>query len=74
VAPTPLLPGLMRFAATVLPFRYMVGFPAEVLSGQLSTAEMWAGFVFQAAWLVVAVALFVFVWRTGVRRYSAVGG
>jgi ABC-2 type transport system permease protein len=74
VAPTALLPGLMRSAAMVLPFRYMVGFPAEVLTGQLSTAELWVGFAFQAAWLAVAVALFVFVWRTGVRRYSAVGG
>ena len=74
VAPTPLLPGPMRAAATVLPFRYMVGFPVEVLSGQLSAAELWAGFALQAAWLAIAVTLFVFVWRTGVRRYSAVGG
>ena len=74
VAPTALLPGLMRKAATVLPFRYMVGFPVEVLTGQLDTTELWAGFAFQAGWLAIALALFATVWRTGVKRYSAVGG
>ena len=74
VAPTALLPGLMRQAAAVLPFRYMVGFPVEVLTGQVSGPDLWTGFAIQAGWLAVAVALFVTLWRTGVRRYSAVGG
>jgi ABC-2 type transport system permease protein len=74
VAPTVLLPGLMQKAAMVLPFRYMVGFPVEVLTGQLSAADLSVGFAFQAGWLLVALALFVTVWRTGVKRYSAVGG
>jgi ABC-2 type transport system permease protein len=74
VAPTALLPGLMQKAAMVLPFRYMVGFPVEVLSGQLNKAELGVGFGFQAGWLFVALVLFVTVWRTGVKRYSAVGG
>jgi ABC-2 type transport system permease protein len=74
VAPTALLPGLMRKAATVLPFRYMVGFPVEVLTGQLNAVELLAGFAFQAGWLLVALALFSILWRTGIKRYSAVGG
>jgi len=74
VAPTALLPGLMRGVATVFPFRYMLGFPVEVLTGQLSTVELWTGFTFQAGWLFVALLLFVTMWRTGVKRYSAVGG
>ena len=57
-----------------LPFRYMIGFPVEVLTGQLSTAEMWFGFAIQAGWLAVAMALFAILWRAGVKRYSAVGG
>ena len=35
VAPVALLPGALQPAATRLPFRYMVGFPVEVLTGQL---------------------------------------
>lgn len=74
VAPLALLPDLMQKAATVLPFRYMIGFPVEVLTGQLNGAELWTGFAFQAGWLGIALILFVTMWRTGLKRYSAVGG
>ena len=73
-APTVLLPGALRALSTVLPFRYMLGFPVEVLVGWLEPAEIWRGFAFQGAWLAVALALYVVLWRLGVRRYSAVGG
>lgn len=74
VAPTVLLPDAMRRMACVLPFRYMLGFPVEVLTGQLDAAGLWSGFAYQAAWLAVALALYTVLWRTGVKRYSAVGG
>ena len=74
VAPAALLPGLLQQAATMLPFRYMVGFPVEILTGQLDGATLGIGLVTQAAWLAVALALSAVMWRTGIRRYSAVGG
>jgi ABC-2 type transport system permease protein len=74
VAPIILLPSLMQKAAVVLPFRYMVAFPVEILTGQLSRTERWTGFAVQAGWLFVALALFLLVWRAGLKRYSAVGG
>jgi len=74
VAPTRLLPGALQTAATVLPFRYMVGFSVEVLTGQLSSIQMWTGFALQAGWLAVALALFAILWRVGIKRHSAVGG
>jgi ABC-2 type transport system permease protein len=74
VAPTRLLPGALQTAAMALPFRYMIGFPVEILTGQLSGVEMWTGFAFQAGWLAAALVLFATLWRAGVRRYSAVGG
>jgi ABC-2 type transport system permease protein len=52
----------------------MVGFPVEVLAGQLSRAELRAGFALQAGWLLVAAVLLVILWRAGLKRYSAVGG
>jgi ABC-2 type transport system permease protein len=74
VAPVALLPGPLQQAAIILPFRYMVGFPVEVLTGQLDPAELWTGFACQAGWLLVTLFLFATVWRLGLRRYSAVGG
>ncbi len=74
VAPTVMLPGLLRGAAIVLPFRYMLGFPVEVLMGQLNGAELWTGFAYQAGWLALALILSATMWRTGLRQYTAVGG
>jgi ABC-2 type transport system permease protein len=74
VAPVALLPGVLQVAANLLPFRYMVAFPVEVIMGQLEPGKMLAGFVAQGAWLIVAVVLYVFFWKAGLRRYAAVGG
>ncbi|MEW5871304.1 MAG: ABC-2 family transporter protein [Chloroflexota bacterium] len=74
VAPLALLPGPMQVAALLLPFRYMLGFPVEVLTGQASGAALWAGFAGQAAWLGLAVLLYALLWRAGLRRYAAIGG
>lgn len=74
VAPVALLPETLRTAAVWLPFRYMVGFPVEVLTGQLNAAELAAGFAVQGAWLAVALGLYQILWRRGVRHYTAVGG
>lgn len=74
VAPTALLPGVLNSAAIVLPFRYMVGFPVEVLTGQLDRADLLAGFAIQGVWVAVALLLYRVMWRSGLRRYTAVGG
>jgi ABC-2 type transport system permease protein len=74
VAPIAFLPGILQTAAKILPFRYMVAFPVEVLSGQLSTADVIAGFTAQVIWLFVALALYLLLWRMGLRRYTAIGG
>jgi len=74
VAPTALLPGVLQKVATLLPYRYMAGFPIEVLMGRLTRTEIVAGLAWQLGWLAVAVLLHQFVWRRGIRRYAAVGG
>jgi ABC-2 type transport system permease protein len=74
VAPVALLPEGLRLAATLLPFRYMAAFPAELLTGALDGRQMVIGFTLQAFWLLVAVVLYRLLWRRGVRRYTAVGG
>jgi len=74
VAPIALLPEAMQTAAKILPFRYMVAFPVEVLTNQLSAPDLLIGFAAQIGWLVFAFALYSVLWRVGVRRYSAIGG
>ena len=74
VAPLALLPEVIRQAALVLPFRFMISFPLEVLTGQLDTAALASGFALQGFWLALAAGVAAFIWRAGLRRYAAVGG
>lgn len=73
-APTTLLPEGLRLAATLLPFRYMAAFPAELLTGMLDRSQMMLGFGMQSFWLLVAVVLYHTMWRSGLRQYAAIGG
>ena len=74
IAPVSLLPGLLQNIAIFLPFRYMVGFPVEIFTNQLSWMEIGQGLIFQSIWLVVSFTLCSLLWKNGLRRYSAIGG
>jgi ABC-2 type transport system permease protein len=74
VAPVALLPGALQSAAGVLPFRYMAAFPVEILTGNLSIADLTAGFTIQFLWLTAAGILTMVIWRRGVHRYAGYGG
>jgi ABC-2 type transport system permease protein len=73
IAPLSLLPEWLQALATLLPFRWMVAFPGELLLGRLSPEEALAGFAAQGIWIGLAFGLLTMVWRAGIRRYSAVG-
>lgn len=74
IAPVSLLPEAMQHIAMLLPFRYMIGFPVEVLAGSLRGEELLTGFAIQAGWAALAIGLAWSTWRQGIKRYSAVGG
>jgi ABC-2 type transport system permease protein len=73
-APVPLLPEAVRPWAAALPFRAMLGFPAEVAAGLAAGPAWLAGYGWQVVWLAVLVPVAAGVWRAGLRRYTAVGG
>ena len=74
VAPVILLPGALHSAAILLPFRYMVSFPVEVLTGQVAGNDLLVGFAIQGVWVLIALALYRTLWQRGVQQYTAVGG
>jgi ABC-2 type transport system permease protein len=73
LAPLELLPQPVRVIAFVLPFRWTIGFPTELLLGRLTPAQALTGLGMQTAWLAAALVLMRIVWRAGLRVYSAVG-
>jgi ABC-2 type transport system permease protein len=71
-APLTFLPGSLQEVGRLLPFWSMLGAPAEIAAGNVHGVAGTYGV--QAAWLTVLTALAVVVWRSGVRRFTAVGG
>ena len=73
IAPLSLFPGWLQVVADILPFRWMLGFPVELVLGKLTPAQALEGLAAQAAWVMLSLVLVRLVWRAGVRVYSAVG-
>ena len=74
IAPLSLFPAPIQVAADILPFRWMIGFPVELILGRLSVVDAATGLLAQLVWILLAGLLLRTVWRAGVRVYSAVGG
>ena len=70
-APLGELPGAWQPVASLLPFHAMLGLPAGIAAGTLSGSG--TALALQAGWCVVFAGAAVAVWRSGVRRYTAVG-
>ena len=73
LAPLDLFPGFVQTIAALLPFRWMVAFPVELVLGRLSLREMWIGVGVQCTWLLIGYLLMRAVYRAGIRRYAAFG-
>jgi viologen exporter family transport system permease protein len=72
-APLSAMPHPLQTAAYILPFRWTLGFPVELILGRLSLAQTLEGIAIQLAWILGAFVLLRVVWRAGVKAYSAVG-
>jgi ABC-2 type transport system permease protein len=73
IAPLALFPGPVAAVANFLPFRFMMSFPVEILSGRLTPGGLAGGWATLIAWVVVTISLYRWVWRRGRRQFSAYG-
>lgn len=73
LVPLALFPDSVKGFLHFQPFRYMLSFPIEILTGNLSSAEIGAGFATGLGYCILLWAAYKFLWRYGLRAYSAVG-
>ncbi|HSM70890.1 MAG TPA: ABC-2 family transporter protein [Anaerolineales bacterium] len=71
--PLQLMPDVIQNIARFLPFQLLIYVPIQIIQGNLTTAEITQGYISGLTWLAVALVLFRWVWREGVKRFSAVG-
>jgi ABC-2 type transport system permease protein len=74
IFPLDLLPPALFHAAQLLPFYYMMYFPAAILTGRIDLPTALHGFGIQIAWVVLFVIASRFIWMSGLRKHTAVGG
>jgi ABC-2 type transport system permease protein len=72
--PATLLPGIMQDMSTVMPYKYMLDFPVQLLMGKLQAQQILSGLAIQITWLVLLLLLHHLIWSRGTQKYTSVGG
>ncbi len=73
VIPFAFFPPHVRQLFDFLPFRYLASFPVELYLGRVSGPAAVAGFLSALGWIAALYLLSHQLWRSGLRRYVAVG-
>ncbi len=71
--PLQLLPDTIQAVARYLPFQMFRFVPIEIILNRLPPEQMLRDYALSLVWLVIFYMLFRWVWREGVKRFSAVG-
>jgi ABC-2 type transport system permease protein len=71
--PLTLMPGVIQDVARFLPFQMFKYVPIEIILNRISTPEILSDYAVGLVWLVAAWFLFRWMWRAGIKRFSAVG-
>jgi ABC-2 type transport system permease protein len=72
--PLDLLHPTLVFILKALPFQYLAYFPAMVFLGKVSGSQLWWGLAEELAWAVFFISMARWLYRKGLRHYSAYGG
>ncbi|AKT42784.1 ABC transporter permease [Chondromyces crocatus] len=74
LVPLDLFPPSLRALCDVLPFRYTLALPVELLTGLLDPARITSQLVTQWAYVAAFLLAALLAWRAGMRRFAAFGG
>ena len=74
IIPVELFPEPLRSAVDLLPFRYQLGLPVEIMTGGHTPSAALALLARQWLMVLATFAVVALVWRRGVRRFAAYGG
>jgi ABC-2 type transport system permease protein len=72
--PLDMLPPALQHLLAFTPFPYQMYFPVSIYMGRVAGGELAGGLLIQLAWVVAAYFLARFMWRRGIKKYSAFGG
>jgi ABC-2 type transport system permease protein len=74
IAPFSLLPPVVKQISIFLPYRYMIGFPLEILTDAADPHTLLVGFMGSFVWAVLLIGAIAWLWKAGLKKNQAVGG
>ncbi len=74
LVPLELFPPALRAVSAVLPFRYTIAFPVELIVGMMDRAAALHDLAVQWAYVAGCLGVTLLAWRAGLRRFAAFGG
>ncbi|WP_017437537.1 ABC transporter permease [Saccharococcus caldoxylosilyticus] len=74
IAPLSMLPPMLQQWSVFLPFRYMIGFPIDIVIGAANGHDMLQGFAIASIWVAVFIIALRWIWIAGLKKNQAVGG
>jgi ABC-2 type transport system permease protein len=72
--PLTLFPGVWKTILSILPFKFMVFFPMQIYLGKMSFSAIGKEFIIALVWLIILGLLSFYIFRKGIKKYSATGG
>lgn len=73
ILPLSLLPKPWETIAYILPYGYIIYFPVITLQGNLSITTLLQIIMSQLVWIGITYALYRYMWKLGIRKFTAVG-
>ena len=58
----------------LLPFKYLIAYPANIINGRLTMTEILNGAMIQSIWILILFVVAHRVWVWGLKKYVAAGG
>jgi ABC-2 type transport system permease protein len=74
LVPLELFPAWLRDLSNVLPFRYTLAYPVEILTGMIGGERLVRDLGVQWAYVAGITTAALLAWRAGLRRFAAYGG
>ncbi len=72
-APLVVLPLVFLYIVQILPLRYTLSFPLEILLGRMTNYDISLGFIIAGIWLVVLYVLYHILFTKSIKKYAAEG-
>lgn len=74
IIPLSLFSGIWKTIFNLLPFKYLIYFPLQIYLGKISLINIIKEFSLELIWILVLLIISIFVWKKGIKHYTAVGG